>query len=238
MSYARFIQKAGAGVALSNFWRMEIEKPRGLPQDIWDYGKSDSDHHLSLFSRTATIPGRSITTVERLHGNQTRKIASGSTYGEWSATFLADNRANARVIMGEWLDIIHNPVTGESGYYSDYISTIHISLWDHTRATQFGETPQKTDGNKTALWYTLIESYPISVGELSLDQNEANFIEFNVTFAYKFFQEGNKLDRQRSEAGGQQVPAFPVPSLEPTISPSVSLSNLDSLVASATNSGS
>ena len=133
---------------------------------------------ISLLCESTSLPGRSISTFELSQGQQVNKFPYSYIDGEISFTFMVTNDFYIHRLFDTWLKLVLNPDAYQVGYKSDYSTDVIIQLLNQKNIPVHG--------------VKLIKAYPISMSELTLDNNSTNgYQKLTVTFAYdKFISEG------------------------------------------------
>lgn len=138
---------------------------------------ADGDNNaLQLLCKSGAIPGYTVGTIEVPFRGRRIKVPGDRTFGDWTATFISDDRHRARQAFLEWTNYIkiHDETSETLGATStDYYSTIQI---DHLKA----------DGTISRT-YKLFEAFPSEVGAIDLSYDNTDSLEeFTVTFQYAY----------------------------------------------------
>jgi hypothetical protein len=118
------------------------------------------------------MPVSSIEPQEIKWQGQTFPIGSTQTFSDWTVTFRLDAAARLRKDFNRWMRFIHDPVTNIHGIPNFYM--IDQEVW-HLNTQGFVINRLK-----------LVNAFPTSVGELSLDYSATEPATFDVTFRYLY----------------------------------------------------
>jgi len=132
-----------------------------------------------LKCETIAFPGQSLNTKEdtNIYG-PIRKIVSGVSYGDISATFQCDSNMREKLYFETWQSLAYNPDTFAVGYYRNYVGSIDIAAISDAEGS-----PLKPYGVK------LIEAFPVSIIEQGLSyQNGGTYQTLTVNFAYRHWK--------------------------------------------------
>ena len=127
---------------------------------------------INFMCEVATFPGRTFATKEVQHLGPYRKTPYSNIFADATFTFRVGRDMYEKQYFDIWQNMIMDPITHEFGYYSDFITDIEV----RQLSTQ--------DSSPYAI--KLIEAFPVTVTELTLDHSQENAIhKMNVTFAYR-----------------------------------------------------
>lgn len=135
------------------------------------YSSLGMDRTTYLVS-ASSYPGSTITPIETQWQGQTYKTGSVQTFDDWSCTFRVDTDATVRSDFKAWMNVIHNPITNESGLPSNYLADQTIQLLNN-------------EGNAIKTM-TLVGAWPTSLGEITLESTPGEIATFEVTFSYQY----------------------------------------------------
>jgi len=120
----------------------------------------------------ATFPGKATATKEVQHFGPYRKAPYSQIYADATFTFRIGRDMYEKQYFDLWQALIMDPVTHEFSYYSDFVSDIEVR--------------QLTTQDSSPYAIKLIEAFPMSIAELTLDHSQENTIhKLSVTFAYR-----------------------------------------------------
>lgn len=114
-------------------------------------------YDLSLYCSTCTLPGKGFSTVEQYHHGPIRKVPYSELYDDVTTNFYETEHLDVKEFFNNW----HLRISDDSYYfafYKDIIGTVKINI-------------ENKRGYKTT-GITLIEAYPINVGEIELAYSE------------------------------------------------------------------
>lgn len=92
----------------------------------------------------------------------------------WNATFVEDRNANTRAVILDWIKLIRDPVLGVGSYKAVYAVPIELALYD--------------DVGLQSRSMKLVNAFPTSLGQASLDQN-SGIVQYDVGFSYDLVEE-------------------------------------------------
>ena len=122
------------------------------------------------------FPGRNLDSAPdtNIYGPE-REIVQGYSYGDVTATFQCSSDMKEKRFFETWQRLAYNPQTSSMQYYNDYTGSIKIFQLDETDRQRYG--------------VELVECYPITMAEQSLDYSTQNAISFlNVTWSYRYWK--------------------------------------------------
>ena len=134
------------------------------------YFKDDN----SYLVKTTSLPATTIDEVEANWQGHKYKLASTPTYDDFTITFNIDPESDIRIKMLKWSVELNDPVNNLHGTPGDglYFSDITLKhLYTHEEVIQI---------------FRLIDAWPKTVGEVSLDYTSKEVASFDVTFAYQY----------------------------------------------------
>ena len=144
---------------------------------------------FSFFCRAASIPGSTMGTVIVPYFGREVKFAGNRTFGDVSLTIINDENLAVREVFEEWLWALSKNegntrlASAEgSGGKPQYFATTTISP-----LTKF-------HANKKIASYTLENSFPTDLSEITLDWGDNDSIaEFTVTMTYDYYHISSSL---------------------------------------------
>lgn len=153
-----FTQKGGA--ARSNLFSVTLPSLPGA-----------TSRELNLLCRDVTLPGRQITTYEKVIGTKQEKVAYGAINDDVSMTFMLLNDYGIRNYFEVWQSIAYNSENYQIGYKNDYVQDIVITQLKKAKSfpiysTSLGlpELPPPIQG-----WLPSIGPIDLAQNELDLD---------------------------------------------------------------------
>ena len=129
-----------------------------------------------LKCESISFPGRNMDTTEdtNIYG-PVRKIVTGYSFADVSATFQCSNDMREKKYFESWQRLTFNPQTFAMGYYKDYIGSVDIHALDENDNRRYG--------------VKLIEAFPVSINEQSLSYAEnSSYQTITVNLAYRYWQ--------------------------------------------------
>ena len=131
---------------------------------------------LSFLCKSTTLPGQSITaTVVDFRGRQIKLAGDSRAFEDWSMTVINDTSFNIRNSFEQWMEKINNMSTnGGATNPADYQTDIVVQQLDRD--------------DKVLKTYTLINAFPVSLGEIAVSYDTNDSIEdFTIDFAYEYY---------------------------------------------------
>ncbi|NBP16519.1 hypothetical protein EBU95_19380 [bacterium] len=148
--------------------------------------------------KAAAIPAFTVGVIEvPYRGGRRIKVPGDRTFGDWTATFIADDSHSMRNSLNAWINYIKlndyesetlRPGTATSGF--DYMIDIDIF--------------QLNSKGETARHYRLFDAFPTDVGAIDLSFDSTDTIsEFTATFQYHSLTavEGNAEINSKTSIG-------------------------------------
>jgi len=129
-----------------------------------------------LKCESISFPGRNMDTTEdtNIYG-PVRKIVTGYSFADVSATFQCSTDMREKKYFESWQRLTFNPQTFAMGYYKDYIGSVDIHALDEQDNRRYG--------------VKLIEAFPVSINEQSLSYAEnSSYQTITVNLAYRYWQ--------------------------------------------------
>jgi len=133
---------------------------------------TEFDTEFAHLVKSTRLPERSISQITTDWQGNNYKIGGTSEYTDFSITFNVDEYGNIRTEFMKWQDKIHEPENNIHGSPDEYFKDITLK---HLNGI----------GN-SIVTYKLIDAWPTSVGEISLDYSTKEIATFDVTFAYQY----------------------------------------------------
>lgn len=143
----------------------------GFPQIL----PSSVARDLIYRCESASLPAKTLQTIDRRTYGAIRKIAYAASYEEITLSFIVSSDMSERNFFSAWQSwIIDSGEGGDISYYDDYVGQIQIATYDHK-------------GNENLL-VTLVEAYPVSVNSVPLTWGDTNqYMKLDVTFAFRYW---------------------------------------------------
>jgi len=141
-------------------------------------GTAPDATQYAVLCKAAAIPAFTIGVVEiPLQGGRRMKLPGDRTYGEWTASFIADESFGVRKFFETWMAGIstNNFENSSKSTIADYKQNIEVQQLD------------VTGSNVTSGLYVLKDSFPTDVSAIDLSYDSTDAIsEFSVTFQYSY----------------------------------------------------
>tara|TARA_B100000902_G_C26962195_1_gene741087 strand:- start:58 stop:636 length:579 start_codon:yes stop_codon:yes gene_type:complete len=176
-----FQEKIKGGVRPNLF-----EVSHEFPTDV----DADKDS-VAYLCKSASLPASTVGTVELPFRGRVIKVPGDRTFESWTATFYNTDSWELRSAYEKWLSLT-NAVDANVSQSSleNVLQPITISQMD------------KFSGDKTAKIireYKLYKAFPVSVSQISVAfDNNDSYEEFDVEFAYQFFESKGGLGKNES----------------------------------------
>ncbi len=142
--------------------------------------KPDISRMLALQCETASLPGKTLQTVDAKTYGPTFKIPVGVQYQNFQMVFLCTNDFYERKIFDRWMDYINPRDTRNLRYpretvdgLKNYYSKISIIQYD--------------DFVKQAFAVDLYDAFPVSISAQQLSWSDDNFHRLTIDFAYQYY---------------------------------------------------
>ena len=129
-----------------------------------------------LKCESISFPGRNMDTTEdtNIYG-PVRKIVTGYSFADVSATFQCSTDMREKKYFESWQRLTFNPQTFAIGYYHDYVGSVDIHTLDEQGNKRYG--------------VKLVEAFPVSINEQALSYSTNNAYQtLTVNFAYRYWQ--------------------------------------------------
>ena len=147
-----------------------------------------------LKCESISFPGRSLNTTDEVNiYGPNRKIVTGVSFGDISATFSCDETMREKLYFEAWQSLSHNPDTFTVGYYNNYVGRVEIkALSEFDNGITYG--------------VRLIEAFPVSILEQGLNyQNGATYQTITVNFAYRYWENLDVRYQKSPPSVGQET---------------------------------
>lgn len=150
--------------------RFDVNIP--VPLTLLPYVSSAKD--LKYRCESASLPGRTLATMEQRTYGPVEKFPYMNTYTDIDMTFILDSDMNQKVFFDAWLNYINPLYNYNFRYKSDYSTVMTVNQYD-------------VDGTLTYS-VNLFDAFPVSINQLDLDWAGEGYHKLNVTFAYTYWQ--------------------------------------------------
>lgn len=180
-----FITKVkGDGFARANRFGVLVSPPKLV-------GDADfTDRDLFLYCDAAQIPGLNFASTQARTYGEFREMPYEKLFDTVQLSFYVDNQMYVRRFWEQWINKIQDPYSRHLGYYKDYVSTVHIYVYD------------VNNNNRYAI--TLVDAYPKTIAAIQLESTSRDLMKIAVTIQYKYFRTsffGEPTEAQRSASG-------------------------------------
>ena len=163
------------GYAKPSRYEVIIAPPPGYSAKVKG-GPKDVVRKTSLEMAAVAFPGVQLQAEEdtNIYGPP-RKIVRGQTFAEIVTQIRCSADMKEKNFIDTWQRLAAPRTDFSVGYYSDYVGTLQIFQLDHENKRRYG--------------VELVECYPITMAEQSLDYSTQNAISFlNVTWSYRYWK--------------------------------------------------
>ena len=163
------------GYAKPSRYEVIIAPPPGYSAKVKG-GPKDVVRKTSLEMAAVAFPGVQLQAEEdtNIYGPP-RKIVRGQTFAEIVTQIRCSADMREKNFIDTWQRLAAPRTDFSVGYYSDYVGTLQIFQLDHENKRRYG--------------VELVECYPITMAEQSLDYSTQNAISFlNVTWSYRYWK--------------------------------------------------
>ena len=163
------------GYAKPSRYEVIIAPPPGYSAKVKG-GPKDVVRKTSLEMAAVAFPGVQLQAEEdtNIYGPP-RKIVRGQTFAEIVTQIRCSADMKEKNFIDTWQRLAAPRTDFSVGYYSDYVGTMQIFQLDHEDKRRYG--------------VELVECYPITMAEQSLDYSTQNAISFlNVTWSYRYWK--------------------------------------------------
>ena len=163
-----FKSKLSGGGARANQFKVILQ--------TFPSGATNVTEELSFLCKSTVLPGQSITsTVVDFRGRQIKLAGDSRAFEDWQMTVINDTSFSIRNAFEKWMEKINNMSTnGGATNPIDYQTDIIVQQLDR--------------GEKVLKTYTLINAFPVGLGEIAVSYETNDTIEdFTVDFAYEYY---------------------------------------------------
>ena len=163
------------GYAKPSRYEVIIAPPPGYSAKVKG-GPKDVVRKTSLEMAAVAFPGVQLQAEEdtNIYGPP-RKIVRGQTFAEIVTQIRCSADMKEKNFIDTWQRLAAPRTDFSVGYYSDYVGTMQIFQLDHEDKRRYG--------------VELVECYPITMAEQSLDYSTQNALSFlNVTWSYRYWK--------------------------------------------------
>lgn len=190
-----FVRSLPYGGARANLFQVHISTPSAVNIQ----GHSNIDSSFSVVAKATTIPASTIEPVDVPFLGRTYRLPGGRTFDDWTTTITNDEDFKVRDFFEQWSDGMNGHSTGkaqsnlnssaQAGAQTGGIGTYTTDA----RVVQYGKSGQKVRE------YVMVDAWPHTIGEISLDWAENGTIEeFEVSWAFSWWESVAMNDRATS----------------------------------------
>ena len=159
--------------------RMIITNPKGgiLPSE-----------DLTLLAQSYQWPQIEVQVVEyAIAGYQRRDAGLQNRSGSMQVTILEVVDGLVWEEMDRWSKKMHNPFSGQTGRSSDYKTSITLEMLKYDPNTIDPDADTLKDA-KVSRKVVLQGAFPSQVGQLEINANESEAMQFQVDFTYNYWK--------------------------------------------------
>lgn len=156
--------------------RFDVEIP--IPLKLLAY--RNSAQRLTMRCEVAELPSKTFETLDRKIYGPVEKQPYLTSFTDIDLTFIVSDDMAEKKIFDAWMELISPKTTFNQTYKTDYAIPITINQYDVQ--------------NRLSYSITLIDAFPISVNQLTLDwSNESSHHKLAVRFAFHTW-ENNSIE--------------------------------------------
>lgn len=166
---SEFRAAMGGGGARGNQFRVELSFPTIVASG------NLASQSAQFLCRAASLPGSTLNDIPVAYRGRTVHVAGDRDFAGWAVTILNDTDFLVRNAFEQWMNAVNN----------------HATLGGETSsaAYQTDLIVRQLDKNDAILKsYTLVDAYPVALGEIQLSHDAANQIEqFDINFVFNYW---------------------------------------------------
>lgn len=141
--------------------------------------------NMDILCRSATLPGKQITTVDRRIGMEFEKVAYGYAVDDVSITFMETGTYPIRKYFDTWRSLIIDENTETAKYKKDYAKNVQI----HQLAMPLpiGAIASRVGGIDVAqsvYVVNLIDAFPTTINSVEFNNEQDAYVETTVQLSY------------------------------------------------------
>jgi len=172
-SITEFISSFSTDIARPN--KFDVSIPIPLPLILY----RNTAQQLKFRCESASLPGRTLQTVDQKIYNIVEKFPYATTYNDIDLTFIVSDSMEEKEFFDAWLEFINPSTNFNVKYKGDYTTSVTITQYDVR--------------NQSSYAVELIDAFPVSVNQLDLDWQNDGHHKLVVTFAYTYWKNANIL---------------------------------------------
>lgn len=176
------------GIVKPSLYEVAFVVGGGFQQALSDSGLQTNDNReFTVLCEAASFPGESVSTQpNRIYGAVREHAYEKLFSGDLQLTFRMDPAMNLRKFFTNWQKIIHNPETGDFGYYDDYVSEIQIYQYTNEQAASNNFVGTELKNRKPVYGVRLEECFPKTLGPIEVGYEQQNtYMKQTVDFAFR-----------------------------------------------------
>lgn len=166
----------GGGIAKGNLYRVILPI---IPEIYLNLTGVDVAYtqSLNVLCKSAQMPGRQLTTVDRTIGVVNQKVAYGYANDDVNLSFMGLNNYVARKYFEDWQFYAMNEDTHEVRYKDQYAKNIVIEQLDMQHRVVYSVTLEK--------------AFPTQVLNVDFANENSQAVDINVTLSYTRWRRNN-----------------------------------------------
>ena len=139
--------------------------------------------NMNILCRSAQIPGKQITTLEKRSGMKFEKVAYGYAVEDVTLTFMETALMPIRRYFDEWRELILNEDAQTAAYKTEYQKRVVISQL--AMPLPFGAlTNIPIDVNASTYSVELVNAFPTTITSVDYNNEADGFVETTVSMSY------------------------------------------------------
>lgn len=231
------------GIAHANLFKVTLPSLEGAIKVNGESISGYSPEDFNILCRGVNLPGRQMTTYDRVIGMNNIKVGYGYAASDVTMNFYVTNGFKLKSYFEDWQQmVVSNEAPFEVGYYRDYVRDVKVEQLRKGEAipvvnVDFGfdinrslggvgqiisdnlptvgvpgtggiDLGELAQGNLSVAIVSaenviyecnLIDAYPVTINDITLDNALDGITEFQVTFTYKNW-EGKTPDQKATIA--------------------------------------
>lgn len=144
-----------------------------------------AQQQVTFRARASSLPGDAVSSIGVNYFGREIKVAGNRSFPDWSITVIQDEDFDLRNAFERWMSGLNSHVgnlrlpsmlSGDGGYQQDAFITQYGKAGDILKV------------------YKLVGCFPTDVSAIDVDWSSEAIEEFNVTFAYQWWESLNTTD--------------------------------------------
>lgn len=149
---------------------------------------------FSMMTKTAQLPGRTISPIELFYFGRVYKIPGDTTFDDWTITVINDEDFMCRNYIENWMNHINTHVTNVR-------TKPPLDLQQNLDVIQYGKSGEAVKS------YKFIHAWPTNLAEIEVGWENQNAIEeYVVTFSYSWWEAASVENTKSGLVGSNSVP--------------------------------